>query len=74
MRVDANASSCLVIVFPVVVEQSWLQAAVAITGRYLLRLLPMGEVPFTTADDRREAAATGVCQPQRLTGPPVRAH
>ena len=42
--------------------------------RYLLRLLPMGEVPFTTADDRREAAATGVCQPQRLTGPPVRAH
>ena len=54
--------------------RSRLQAAVAITGRYLLRLLPMGEVPFTTADDRREAAATGVCQPQRLTGPPVRAH
>ena len=53
--------------------RSRLQAAVAITGRYLLRLLPMGEVPFTTADDRREAAATGVCQPQRLTGPPVRA-
>lgn len=24
--------------------------------------------------DDREAAATGVCQPQRLMGPPVRAH
>jgi hypothetical protein len=27
--------------------RSWLQAAAAITGRYLLGLLPMGGVPFT---------------------------
>ena len=32
--------------------RSWLQAAVAITGRYLPGLLPMGGVPLTTADDR----------------------
>ena len=54
--------------------RSWLQAAVAITGRYLLGLLPMGGVPFTTADDRQDGGRHGGFQPQRLTGPPVRAH
>jgi hypothetical protein len=47
---------------------------VAITGRYLLGLLPMGGVPFTTADDRQDGGRHGGFQPQRLTGPPVRAH
>ena len=55
-------------------RRSWLQAAVAITGRYLLGLLPMGGVPFTTADDRQDGGRHGGFQPQRLTGPPVRAH
>jgi hypothetical protein len=44
---------------------------VAITGRYLLGLLPMGGVPFTTADDRQDGGRHGVFQPQRLTGPPM---
>jgi hypothetical protein len=47
---------------------------VAITGRYLLGLLPMGGVPFTTADDRQDGGRHGGFQPQRLAGPPVRAH
>jgi hypothetical protein len=38
-------------------------AAVAITGRYLLGLLPMGGVPFTTAGDRQDGGRHGVFSP-----------
>ena len=43
--------------------RSWLQAAVAITGRYLLGLLPWEGFPSRQPTTARMAAATGVFSP-----------